>query len=90
VSVVGIILVIALLTLPVAIAGRFSKSLLQMMILSVILCALFTACGLSLSYGTDLPSGPAIIVLTGAVYFLVILLTPAKRRLFPAANGGRK
>ena len=41
-TVVGIILVIALLTLPAAIAGLFSRTLLQMMIWGSFLCSAFT------------------------------------------------
>ena len=69
--VVGIVLVIALLTLPAAIAGRLSGSLGQMMGLACLVCAVFTLLGLSVSYGPDLPAGPTIIVLTGGAYFLV-------------------
>ncbi|MHC4862299.1 MAG: metal ABC transporter permease, partial [Planctomycetota bacterium] len=92
VSIVGIVLVIALLTLPIAIAGRFSRSLIQMMALSTVLCAVFSVGGLSVSYGPDLPAGPTIIVLAGAVYFLVLLLAPVRSRLRRAAlsNGGPK
>ncbi len=68
VTVVGIVMVIALLTLPAAVAGRFSRSLGRMMVLSGLLCVLFTAGGLALSYGPDLPSGATIILLAGTVY----------------------
>jgi len=78
VTVVGIVLVVALLTLPVAVAGHFSKTLWQMMGLSVIFSAVFTTTGLALSYGPDLPSGATIIVLSGAAYVIVLL---AKRLL---------
>lgn len=72
VTVVGLIMVIALLTLPVAAAGRFGRSLWQVMVLSSVLAALLTTGGLALSYVADLPSGPTIIVLAGAVYLLVV------------------
>lgn len=73
VRVVGIVLVIALLTLPAAIAGNFSSSVKQMMLLSVLLCAVFILAGLGASYSLDLPSGPVIIVIAAAVYLLVAL-----------------
>ena len=57
VTVVGIVMVIALLTLPVAVAGHFSRSLWQMMLLSVGLTMIFTSAGLALSYGANLPGG---------------------------------
>jgi zinc transport system permease protein len=71
--VVGIILVIALLTLPVAVAGQFSRKLWQMMLMSAVLSAIFTTMGLALSYGPDLPAGATTILLAAAVYVLVKL-----------------
>jgi len=80
VSVVGIVLVIALLTIPAAVAGQFAKRLWQMMILAVILTAGFTTFGLALSYGPNLPTGATTILLAGAVYFLVFMLPLGQRR----------
>ncbi len=73
VRVVGVVMVVALLTLPAAIAGQFVKRLGWMMVLAIFLCMSFVASGLALSYHLDLPSGPVIIVLAGAVYLLVIV-----------------
>ncbi|NLV44520.1 MAG: metal ABC transporter permease [Candidatus Hydrogenedentes bacterium] len=84
--IVGIVLVIALLTLPAALAGRFAGSLAQMMALAAVLCALFCLLGLGISYGPDLPAGPVIIVVAGACYFLASLLF-ALARYF--RSGGR-
>jgi zinc transport system permease protein len=72
VTVVGLVLVIALLTLPIAIAGHFSRSLRQVMAISAALIAVLTVLGLGLSYNADLPAGATIIVLTGALYLIVI------------------
>jgi len=72
VTVVGIVMVIALLTLPVAVAGHFAKRLWQMMALSAIFTALLTSLGLFISYGPDLPAGATTILLAGAVYLLVV------------------
>lgn len=71
--VVGIVLVIALLTLPAAISGRFAGSLASMMAGACALCAIFTSLGLTISYGPDLPAGPVIILVCGAAYLLVSL-----------------
>lgn len=73
VRVVGIVMVIALLTLPASVAGNFSKNILQMMVLSVLFCAGFVVAGLGVSYNLDLPSGPVIIVIAAVVYLLVLL-----------------
>jgi zinc transport system permease protein len=73
VTVVGIVLVIALLTLPVAVAGYFARRLWQMMALAALFSMLFTTAGLAISYGPDLPAGATVIVLAGAVYLAVVL-----------------
>ena len=83
VSVVGIILVIALLTLPVAVAGIFARRLWQMMILATLFSAVFTTAGLAVSYGSDLPSGATIVILAGAVYLVVAV---GSRLLRPRRN----
>ncbi len=70
VSVVGIILVIALLTLPAAMANLFARNLWKMMGMAVLICLTMTTGGLALSYGPDLPSGAVTILLTGMAYFI--------------------
>lgn len=68
INVVGIILVIALLTLPAATAGCFTRHLWSMMVLATVLSCLFVVTGLLGSYWFNLPSGPAIVVLASTVY----------------------
>lgn len=72
IQVVGLIMVIALLTLPAAIAGHFSRTLGRMMVLAVILGAFFTIGGLAVSYQPDLPAGATIILFAGLVYLISI------------------
>jgi len=79
VTVVGIVMVIALLTIPVAVAGQFTSRLAPMMVLSALFTILFTTAGLALSYGPDLPAGATTIVLAGAVYLAVILASQVIR-----------
>jgi zinc transport system permease protein len=74
VRIVGIVLVIALLTIPPAIASFYARRLWQMMVYSVIFCALFTWTGLALSYSFSLSSGPTIIVFSGAVYLVLLVI----------------
>jgi len=69
---VGIIMVIALITLPAAVAGEFTKRLWHMMVLSTLLTVFFTATGLALSYGPNLPAGATIIVIAGAAYLFSV------------------
>jgi len=73
VRVIGIVLVIALLTLPAAIAGHLSKRIVPMMGLAILLCATFTTAGITLSYPTSLPSGPTIIIIAATSYFLLLI-----------------
>jgi zinc transport system permease protein len=74
VTVVGIVMVIALLTLPVAVAGQFAKRLWHMMVLATVLSAVLTTAGLAVSYSPNLPAGATIIVLAGATYLATTLL----------------
>ncbi len=71
--VVGVILVIALLTIPPAIAREYAKDLKTMMALSVIAASLFTLGGLFLSYALDVPSGATIILLATGGFGLMLL-----------------
>ena len=70
IQVVGLILVIALLTIPPFIVEKYAKSLFQMMLGSSLLGAVFTISGLWLSYAFDLTSGASIILVAGFVFFL--------------------
>lgn len=72
VSVVGIIMVIALLSLPVAIASRFFDSVWKIMVAATVLGMIFTLSGLVLSYTPNLPSGALTIVIAGVAYFLTL------------------
>jgi len=74
IQVVGLILVIALLTIPPFIAETYAKSLVQMMVGSSLLGAFFTIFGLWLSYTFDLTSGASIIMVAGICFFLSLLL----------------
>ena len=81
--VVGLILVIALLTMPAAIAGQWVKEMKQMMVLASILGMSFTTAGLWLSYWLNLTSGATIILVAGATYLLSIIVQPLVRRIRP-------
>jgi zinc transport system permease protein len=73
VRVVGIVLVIALLTLPAAVAGHFVRRLWQMMAVAVLCCMAFVTTGVAVSYPLNLPSGPVIILVAGTAYLAVAL-----------------
>jgi zinc transport system permease protein len=74
VTVVGLVMVIALLTLPVAVAGYFSRRLWGVMILATVLSIAFTTVGLVVSYSPSLPPGATTIVLAGAVYLATVIV----------------
>jgi len=86
VQVVGIILVIALLTLPAATAGHYSRSLKQMMIIALVVGAACTTGGLAVSYPYDLPSGATIVLIAGGVYLASTVLNRLLRRGVTAAR----
>jgi len=72
IQVVGIILVIALMTIPVAIAGELSDSFRGIMVLSTLFGIAFCLSGLFFSYFFELPSGAAIII-TGVITLVLII-----------------
>lgn len=80
IQVVGLILVIALLTLPAAIATQYLRRLAPIMVLAAMLGMLFTSGGLALSYGPDLPAGATMILVAGTTYLVSLLVTGFARR----------
>jgi len=73
IRVVGLILVIALLTIPPFIAEKFTSSLRTMMVASSVLSCLFTLTGLWFSYLLNLTSGATIILVAAAGFILADL-----------------
>ena len=70
---VGLILVIALLTIPPYIAEKFTNSVGGMMIVSSVLSALFCTIGLYISYSFNLSGGASIILVATTTFFLQFL-----------------
>lgn len=73
IQVVGAILVIAMLAIPAAIAGRITSRLSLMMVIAVVLGCLFTFLGLTTSYELNWPPG-ATIALIAALFYLLSLI----------------
>ncbi|MBU1166920.1 metal ABC transporter permease [Patescibacteria group bacterium] len=69
---VGLILVIALLTIPASIAEKFTKKLSTMMGLAILLSAVFITSGLIASYFLNLTAGAMIVLIAGLTYFVII------------------
>lgn len=71
---VGLILVIALLTIPPYIAEKLTNSMGAMMLLSSLFSALFCFIGLSISYAFDVSSGASIILVATTTFFIQFLI----------------
>jgi zinc transport system permease protein len=80
-KVVGLILVIAMLTIPVFIAERVSQSLAGMMVASAIISALFTLIGLGISYYFNLSTGATIILVATAGMLLFVVISKIRSML---------
>lgn len=84
IRVVGTILVVALLTMPAAIARQFTGDLRLLMVASTLVAIVLTTAGLWLSFTLDLPSGATIILVLGSVF---ILVTAWRRERHGAGSG---
>mgnify|MGYP000951265439 CR=1 FL=1 len=68
IKVVGIILVIALLTIPASLSRKFTHNLKNMMLISIVFGTVISVAGIGLSYLLDVPSGATIILVLSLVY----------------------
>ena len=68
VQTVGLILVIALLTIPAYVAQSYSKNLKQMMFFSCLFSVVLSLAGLVVSYVWNLTVGPTIILFSVLLY----------------------
>jgi zinc transport system permease protein len=78
--VVGLIMIIALLTVPAAIGAMYLKNMKQIMWLATGLSLIFTIGGLLISYYFNLSSGATIILVSGATYLVALALHRFCRR----------
>jgi zinc transport system permease protein len=65
---VGIVMVIAMLTLPSGCAGVFSRSLSGMMFSACLFSVLFSVAGLLTGWFFDLPIGAMTVIIAGIVF----------------------
>ncbi|MCC8193174.1 MAG: metal ABC transporter permease [Deltaproteobacteria bacterium] len=77
-QIVGLILVIALLTIPPYMGRRMTRSLSGMMLASALLCFVFCLAGLALAYVLDISPGAVIIAVATAAYGVQMLLRQEK------------
>ena len=80
IRVVGIILVIALLTIPAALARQFTHSLKKMMLLAILASVFFTISGLWISYVLNLASGATIVLVSGTALFISFGINKLRHR----------
>jgi zinc transport system permease protein len=85
-QVVGLVMVIALLTLPAATAFQFAGRVWSAMLFASVLCLLYTVGGIALSYGPELPAGATVIEVAGAAYLLAIIGRWVRGRFRSGAN----
>ncbi|MBK8189881.1 MAG: metal ABC transporter permease [Vampirovibrionales bacterium] len=76
---VGAVLITAFLTIPPATARLLATTFARMTLYSALIGLATTIAGLWLSYPLDLPSGPVIILLQAAAFFVALTL---RRRSF--------
>jgi manganese/iron transport system permease protein len=73
---VGVILVLALLITPAAAAYLLVPRFHQVMLLGSGIGVVSSVSGMYLSYYYNLPSGPAIVMVVSAIFFLALLFSP--------------
>jgi len=76
---VGIVMVIAMLTLPSGCAGVFSRSLSSMMMSSCLFASLFSVSGLVSGWIFDLPVGAMTVIIAGIVFLGFSAVRAARR-----------
>ena len=70
IKIVGIVMVIALLTIPPAVAGLFANRMKNLITASIIICAAIMSSGLFFSYVMELPTGSVTVILAGTLYLI--------------------
>ena len=71
VKVVGIILTIALMTIPVSIAKLYFNTIGKVVGFSMLFSFLFSIAGLTFAYYANIPSGVCIVIISTLVYLLL-------------------
>jgi zinc transport system permease protein len=71
---VGIVLVNALLVIPASIVRLFAGSLKHMFLFTPIVAILVTIAGLFISFVANVPTGPAIAVLSGTAFLVGVVI----------------
>jgi ABC-type Mn2+/Zn2+ transport system permease subunit len=83
---VGAILVFAMVLIPASTAYQLTHSLSTLTWYSIFIGIVCSVSGVLLSAFWDIPSGPAIVLLSTGVFFLSVIFSPKRSRLRLAAN----
>lgn len=78
IRVVGIILLIALLTIPTVIAKQFTKRLDRLILSSTVTAIILSVLGLWVSYLLDIASGATIVLVSGIAFLLSTIVKRVK------------
>ncbi|MFW3146473.1 MAG: metal ABC transporter permease [Thermoplasmatota archaeon] len=73
IKVVGVVLILAMLTIPAAVSNLFTKKLSSMMITATLSGLAMTFIGIILSLEFDTPTGATIVIIMGVVFLLSLL-----------------
>lgn len=76
----GVILVLAMLTIPASLVGRFTHDMRWIMVWSSLLSAVFIIIGLWTSYYWDTATGATIVIQSAVVYLVVIFFQVVNSR----------
>ncbi len=74
IKVVGVVLIIAMLTIPAAIANLFTRDLKFMMLWATVIGLILTTGGSLISLMADTPSGATIVLLMGGMFMLSLFV----------------
>jgi zinc/manganese transport system permease protein len=85
----GTLLAVGIMMLPAVVARFWAADLTRMIVVAVVVAFVSGYGGLLISYHFGLPSGPAIILVAGAIYVVSLLLGPVgglRRRFAPGRH----
>lgn len=86
---VGLVMVIALLSIPPATARMLTHRLPGMIVLSSVISALSGLAGIAVSWWLDLPAGPSIVLCAGALFALTNGSVRARQSLLSVGGAGK-
>ncbi len=79
IKVVGVVLVIAMLTIPAAISNLFTHNLRNMMFFAIIIGCVVTFYGTLMSLNFDLPPGATIVISLASLFIISLLIKNIKQ-----------